>query len=155
MEAQVLSISIVKRLKKVYLKFFRRLCPDISFFQQATEFPCDAVVNSGGSKRLHRRVEHSVLKSANVERKGLGVTRVSWNFHSCLKQDIAQKSLTVKMIWIPFLGPFKDCYCQPLLVYWNWNPLLAVGLLTHKTLKKYYIWGKQASKTTTIIMSNQ
>lgn len=54
----------------------RRLCPDISFFQQATEFPCDAVVNTGGGKRLHRRVEHSVLKSANVERKGLGITRV-------------------------------------------------------------------------------
>uniref|UniRef100_A0A1B6LT36 TBC1 domain family member 13 n=1 Tax=Graphocephala atropunctata TaxID=36148 RepID=A0A1B6LT36_9HEMI len=58
-------------------KDVRRLCPDISFFQQATEYPCKAVVNSGGSKRLHRRVEHSVLKSANVERKGLGITRIA------------------------------------------------------------------------------
>lgn len=58
-------------------KDVRRLCPDISFFQQATEFPCLAVVNSGGAKRLHRRVEHSVLKSANVERKGLGITRIA------------------------------------------------------------------------------
>jgi len=56
---------------------FRRLCPDISFFQQATDFPCQQVVHSRGVKRLHRRVEHTVLKSANVERKGLGVTKVS------------------------------------------------------------------------------
>jgi hypothetical protein len=56
---------------------FRRLCPDISFFQQATDFPCQQVVHSRGVKRLHRRVQHTVLKSANVERKGLGVTKVS------------------------------------------------------------------------------
>ncbi|CAH1394609.1 unnamed protein product [Nezara viridula] len=58
-------------------KDVRRLCPDISFFQQATEFPCSAVVNSGGEKRLHGRVQHSVLNSANVERKGLGITRIA------------------------------------------------------------------------------
>ncbi|XP_073975861.1 TBC1 domain family member 13 isoform X3 [Rhodnius prolixus] len=56
-------------------KDVRRLCPDISFFQQPTKYPCEAVVHSGGAKRLHRRVQHSVLKSANVERKGLGITR--------------------------------------------------------------------------------
>lgn len=54
----------------------RRLCPDISFFQQATEAPCDKVVNSRGLRRLHRRVQHTVLSSANVERRGLGVTKV-------------------------------------------------------------------------------
>jgi len=58
---------------------FRRLCPDISFFQQATDFPCQQVVHSRGVKRLHKRVQHTVLKSANVERKGLGVTKVSCN----------------------------------------------------------------------------
>ncbi|KAL1117160.1 hypothetical protein AAG570_004487 [Ranatra chinensis] len=57
-------------------KDVRRLCPDISFFQQPTQYPCIAVVHSKGAKRLHRRVHHSVLKSANVERKGLGITRV-------------------------------------------------------------------------------
>lgn len=57
-------------------KDVRRLCPDISFFQQPTEFPCDIVVNSKGERRLHQRVVPSVLKSANVERKGLGVTKV-------------------------------------------------------------------------------
>lgn len=58
-------------------KDVRRLCPEISFFQQPTEYPCKAVVHSGGTKRLHRRVQHSVLKSANVERKGLGITRIA------------------------------------------------------------------------------
>lgn len=58
-------------------KDVRRLCPDISFFQQPTEFPCSVVVNSMDVKRLHRRVERCVLKSANVERKGLGITKVS------------------------------------------------------------------------------
>nr|CAD7449067.1 unnamed protein product [Timema bartmani] len=58
-------------------KDVRRLCPDISFFQQATEFPCQAVVHSSGVKRLHTRVQHTVLKSANVERKGLGITKIA------------------------------------------------------------------------------
>lgn len=57
-------------------KDVRRLCPDISFFQQSTEFPCSLIVNSMGVKRLHARVQRTVLKSANVERKGLGITKV-------------------------------------------------------------------------------
>ncbi|KAE8748700.1 hypothetical protein FOCC_FOCC004503 [Frankliniella occidentalis] len=58
-------------------KDVRRLCPDISFFQQATEAPCFKVVNSKGLRRLHRRVQHTVLNSANVERRGLGVTKIA------------------------------------------------------------------------------
>lgn len=57
-------------------KDVRRLYPDISFFQQPTEFPCDLVVNSKGERRLHQRVVPSVFSSANVERKGLGMTKV-------------------------------------------------------------------------------
>lgn len=57
-------------------KDVRRLCPDISFFQQPTEFPCSKIVNSEEVKRLHSRVQRSVLKCANVERKGLGITKV-------------------------------------------------------------------------------
>jgi len=57
-------------------KDVRRLCPDISFFQQPTEFPCLPVVSCDGSRRLHRRVQRTVLNSANVERKGLGMTKV-------------------------------------------------------------------------------
>jgi TBC1 domain family member 13 len=55
----------------------RRLLPDISFFQEPTKYPCDIVANSDSDIRLHSRVAPSVLSSANVERKGLGVTKVS------------------------------------------------------------------------------
>lgn len=54
----------------------RRLLPDISFFQEPTKFPCEIVANSESDIRLHSRVAPSVLSSANVERKGLGVTKV-------------------------------------------------------------------------------
>lgn len=57
-------------------KDVRRLCPDISFFQQPSEFPCSDIVNSNDVKRLHTRVQRKVLTSANVERKGLGITKV-------------------------------------------------------------------------------
>lgn len=55
----------------------RRLLPDISFFQEPTKFPCEIVANSDADIRLHSRVAPSTLSSANVERKGLGVTKVS------------------------------------------------------------------------------
>ncbi|XP_011505003.1 PREDICTED: TBC1 domain family member 13 isoform X2 [Ceratosolen solmsi marchali] len=58
-------------------KDVRRLCPDISFFQQGSEYPCQAIVHSNGQKRLHQRVHHTVLKSASVERKGLGITKIA------------------------------------------------------------------------------
>ncbi|XP_011868245.1 PREDICTED: TBC1 domain family member 13 isoform X3 [Vollenhovia emeryi] len=58
-------------------KDVRRLCPDISFFQQGTDYPCQKIVNANGQQRLHHRVQHTVLKSANVERKGLGVTKIA------------------------------------------------------------------------------
>jgi len=58
-------------------KDVRRLCPDIAFFQRATEFPNKHVVNDLDSDRLHKRVQYSALKSANVTRKGLGVTKLT------------------------------------------------------------------------------
>ncbi|KAK9730204.1 Rab-GTPase-TBC domain [Popillia japonica] len=58
-------------------KDVRRLCPDISFFQQPTDYPCNQIVNSNDVKRLHTRVQRSVLKCANVERKGLGITKIA------------------------------------------------------------------------------
>ncbi|XP_021699582.1 TBC1 domain family member 13 isoform X3 [Aedes aegypti] len=56
-------------------KDVRRLCPDISFFQQATDFPCESVVSHNRERKLHIRVAPTTLSSANVERKGLGVTK--------------------------------------------------------------------------------
>lgn len=66
-------------------KDVRRLCPDISFFQQPTDYPCEIVVHSKGEhgRRLHERVVPAVLSSANVERKGLGMTKVSSRSELC------------------------------------------------------------------------
>ncbi|XP_023952164.2 TBC1 domain family member 13 [Bicyclus anynana] len=58
-------------------KDVRRLCPDINFFQSATEFPCFEIVNSNGVKRLHKRVEQSMLSYSTLERRGLGVSKLS------------------------------------------------------------------------------
>jgi TBC1 domain family member 13 len=57
----------------------RRLLPDISFFQEPTKYPCELVVNGDSDIRLHSRVAPSMLSSANVERKGLGITKVSFS----------------------------------------------------------------------------
>ena len=56
-------------------KDVRRLCPDISFFSQATDFPNEKVA-SGQHERLHQRVQQKGLHSQSVERKGLGVVKV-------------------------------------------------------------------------------
>ena len=57
-------------------KDVRRLCPDISFFSQATQYPNEAIV-SGQYERLHQRVQQTCLKSQNLERKGLGIAKLS------------------------------------------------------------------------------
>ncbi|XP_043214609.1 TBC1 domain family member 13-like isoform X2 [Amphibalanus amphitrite] len=54
-------------------KDVRRLCPDISFFQQPTEFPCQEVVCGDYHERLHERVQRVYLDSASVCRVGLGM----------------------------------------------------------------------------------
>lgn len=56
---------------------FRRLCPDISFFQQPTEYPCQEVVCGDYHERLHERVDRVYLSSASVRRVGLGMNKVS------------------------------------------------------------------------------
>jgi hypothetical protein len=77
----------------VSFHFYRRLCPDISFFQQATDYPCKEIVGGPNSDavRLHNRVEYSALRSASVERRGIGMNKVKtirlvvsktdWNIH--------------------------------------------------------------------------
>lgn len=59
------------------LFFFRRLCPDISFFQQPTDYPCKSMVGKKDVESLRDRVEQTVLRSANVTRNRLGITNVS------------------------------------------------------------------------------
>ncbi|KAK2150904.1 hypothetical protein LSH36_383g01005 [Paralvinella palmiformis] len=53
----------------------RRLCPDLSFFQSATPYPCKELVNSDLMiETLRRRVEQTVLKSQNVCKNRSGIT---------------------------------------------------------------------------------
>ncbi|KAJ8959460.1 hypothetical protein NQ318_022157 [Aromia moschata] len=47
---------------------------------QPTEYPCSEIVNSNDVKRLHTRVQRRVLKCANVERKGLGITKANEDY---------------------------------------------------------------------------
>ncbi|ESP04816.1 hypothetical protein LOTGIDRAFT_156039 [Lottia gigantea] len=55
----------------------RRLCPDLSFFQSATKFPCEEITNAKSTvETLRKRVEHTVLKSESVSRNRLGITNM-------------------------------------------------------------------------------
>ncbi|CAG0883784.1 unnamed protein product [Cyprideis torosa] len=61
-------------------KDVRRLCPDICFFQRASEFPASAVVREDrGTTRLHQRVQMSALKATSVVRKSVGGTMWRWS----------------------------------------------------------------------------
>lgn len=62
------------------MPFFRRLCPDISFFQQATDFPCQEIVGGPDSDsiRLHNRVQYTALSAGTVERRGIGMNKVNF-----------------------------------------------------------------------------
>ncbi|XP_041370613.1 TBC1 domain family member 13-like [Gigantopelta aegis] len=53
----------------------RRLCPDLFFFQRATEFPCEELVNDTTNvETLRKRVEQCVLRSETVARNRVGMT---------------------------------------------------------------------------------
>lgn len=55
----------------------RRLCPDISFFQRATEYPCLLILDPQNEfETLRKRVEQTTLKSQTVARNRSGVTNV-------------------------------------------------------------------------------
>jgi len=57
-------------------KDVRRLCPEMSFFQSATTYP-NHFVKEKKIDRLTTRVSNASLNSAVVERKGLGITKIS------------------------------------------------------------------------------
>ncbi|XP_078323641.1 TBC1 domain family member 13-like isoform X2 [Crassostrea virginica] len=46
----------------------RRLCPDLFFFQKATEFPCKEIIHADSRvETLRKRVEHCVLHSETLQ----------------------------------------------------------------------------------------
>ncbi|KAM4663717.1 TBC1 domain family member 13 [Discoglossus pictus] len=59
-------------------KDVRRLCPDISFFQHPTEYPCRLIMDPMNDyETLRKRVEQTTLKSQTVARNRSGLTNVS------------------------------------------------------------------------------
>ncbi|XP_077002819.1 TBC1 domain family member 13 isoform X2 [Tamandua tetradactyla] len=59
-------------------KDVRRLCPDISFFQRATDYPCLLILDPQNEfETLRKRVEQTTLKSQTVARNRSGVTNMS------------------------------------------------------------------------------
>lgn len=62
MESEEQSVSTLRLL------YVRKNMIMMIFFLQ--------IVNSNGVKRLHKRVEQSVLKYSTLERKGIGVAKV-------------------------------------------------------------------------------
>jgi len=79
-------------------KDVRRLCPEISFFSQPTEFPNSRVV-SGEYERLHQRVQQTMLKSQSLERKGLGVQKLSISKKKVSASDYAPLSSGNEAHW--------------------------------------------------------
>ena len=77
----ILDISVDNKWIVInhFALFYRRLCPDISFFQQATDFPCLEIVGvpNSDSVRLHNRVQYTALSSGTVERRGIGMNKVT------------------------------------------------------------------------------
>lgn len=57
---------------------FRRLYPDMAFFQRPTDFPCQLILDPQNEyETLRRRVEQTTLKAQTVNRNRSGVTNVS------------------------------------------------------------------------------
>ncbi|XP_053381558.1 TBC1 domain family member 13-like [Mercenaria mercenaria] len=55
----------------------RRLCPDLNFFQRATEYPCNRLCGENSFETLRKRVEQCVLHSESVSQNRLGITNMA------------------------------------------------------------------------------
>nr|CAB3266825.1 TBC1 domain family member 13 [Phallusia mammillata] len=58
-------------------KDVRRLCPDISFFQNATAYPCKMLhLESSKVESLRKRIERTGLNSQSLTRKKMGISNL-------------------------------------------------------------------------------
>ena len=56
----------------------RRLCPDLDFFQRATDYPCKDIMNADVMvETLRKRVEQTVLQSETIKVDRMGKSNVS------------------------------------------------------------------------------
>ena len=58
-------------------KDVRRLCPDLTFFQQATQYPNPIISGDRHAEKLYTRVTQAQLESQDVSRKGVGPSTLS------------------------------------------------------------------------------
>uniref|UniRef100_A0A8D1MD36 TBC1 domain family member 13 n=1 Tax=Sus scrofa TaxID=9823 RepID=A0A8D1MD36_PIG len=83
-------------------KDVRRLCPDISFFQRATEYPCLLILDPQNEfETLRKRVEQTTLKSQTVARNRSGVT----NANTPSRASVSSNSHSKREGREVFLGP--------------------------------------------------
>ena len=71
----------VQHVNHIICFHFRRLYPDLSFFQMATAFPCVELADPRSDiESLRCRVARSVIRSQNVakNRSGMAIADVSW-----------------------------------------------------------------------------
>ncbi len=60
-------------------KDVRRLCPDLFFFQKATEFPCVEIRDADNAEiyqSLRKRVASTQLKASEISKNRMGVTKI-------------------------------------------------------------------------------
>lgn len=58
-----MSVSLFSEFDEEIVRFFRRLCPDLCFFQRQTDHPCAEILNQeGGFENLHKRIVSTSLK---------------------------------------------------------------------------------------------
>ena len=66
------------KYNKISESLFRRLCPDLFFFQKATDYPCKEIIHADSRvETLRKRVEQCVLQSETVKVDRLGNYNVS------------------------------------------------------------------------------
>jgi len=84
-------------------KDVRRLCPDLTFFQQATPHPNVMVIGDPSlgispQERLHARVNHVQLEAQTLERKGVGPSTLA-NSKKRADEDYAPLSQGQEAHW--------------------------------------------------------
>ncbi|XP_023336219.1 TBC1 domain family member 13 [Eurytemora carolleeae] len=79
-------------------KDVRRLCPDISFFSQASEYP-NPVMAEKGFDRLHQRVTQAQLEVESSQRKGIGPSIMAAKPKKMDIEDYAPLSAGMEAHW--------------------------------------------------------
>ena len=85
----VCYLFIVLQPSAKILLFSSRLCPDLFFFQKATEFPCKEIIHADSRvETLRKRVEHCVLHSETLQVDRFGKSNV--RYHSVCRLSHVQ-----------------------------------------------------------------